>query len=50
MGRFDYTGDDETHQELERIGRKLLSPPKGKDNLLKLLKVRPMAAAAPGCP
>jgi hypothetical protein len=46
MGRFDYTADDDTHQEIERVGRKLLSPLKGKDNLLKLLKVRLVAATA----
>ena len=36
---FEFEEDD-SHEALQRAGKALLSPPKGKDQLLRLLKVR----------
>ena len=42
---FDFEEDD-SHEALQRAGTALLSPPKGKDQLLRLLKVRRPAGGA----
>ena len=42
---FDFEEDD-SHEALQRAGKALLSPPKGKDQLLRLLKVRRPAGGA----
>ncbi|KAL4859210.1 Sister chromatid cohesion protein PDS5 B-B [Chlorella vulgaris] len=40
MGRssYEFDGAEDGHEDLEKTGRALLSPPKGKDALLRLLK------------
>lgn len=43
---FDFEEEDDAHEALRRAGQALLSHPKGKDQLLRLLKVRLRLAAA----